>query len=108
MAILASGAGSNAEAILSHFASERAAEVAEVVWVCTNRQKAGVRGTAEEAVQLANNGVMLAAAGTSFGARQFEYYRQAQFRSHDYSCCVWPYRYQRNRSVSDQACARPP
>lgn len=47
VAILASGAGSNAEAILSHFASERAAEVAEVVWVCTNRQKAGVRGTAE-------------------------------------------------------------
>lgn len=43
IAILASGAGSNAEAILAHFAEEAAAEVAEVVWVCTNRQGAGVR-----------------------------------------------------------------
>ena len=43
IAILASGAGSNAEAILAHFAEEAAAEVAEVVWVCTNRPGAGVR-----------------------------------------------------------------
>ena len=43
IAILASGAGSNAEAILAHFAEEAAAEVAEVVWMCTNRQGAGVR-----------------------------------------------------------------
>lgn len=43
IAILASGAGSNAEAILAHFAEEAAAEFAEVVWMCTNRQGAGVR-----------------------------------------------------------------
>ena len=43
IAILASGAGSNAEAILAHFEGQAAAEVAEVVWVCTNREKAGVR-----------------------------------------------------------------
>ena len=40
IAILASGAGSNAEAILAHFEGQAAAEVAEVVWVCTNREKA--------------------------------------------------------------------
>ena len=43
IAILASGAGSNAEAILAHFAGQAAAEVAEVVWVCTNRKGAAVR-----------------------------------------------------------------
>ena len=43
IAILASGAGSNAEVILGHFAGKAAAEVAEVVWVCTNREGAGVR-----------------------------------------------------------------
>lgn len=43
IAILASGAGSNAEAILAHFEGQTAAEVAEVVWVCTNREGAGVR-----------------------------------------------------------------
>ena len=43
IAILASGAGSNAEAILAHFEGQAAAEVAEVVWVCTNREGAGVR-----------------------------------------------------------------
>lgn len=43
IAILASGAGSNAEAILAHFAEDAATEVAEVVWVCTNRKEAGVR-----------------------------------------------------------------
>ena len=43
IAILASGAGSNAEAMLKHFAEGSGAEVAEVVWVCTNRKEAGVR-----------------------------------------------------------------
>ena len=43
IAILASGSGSNAQALMVHFASESGAEVAEVVWVCTNRREAGVR-----------------------------------------------------------------
>jgi len=47
IAILASGAGSNAEAMLKHFAKGSGAEVAEVVWVCTNRQEAGVRAVAK-------------------------------------------------------------
>lgn len=47
IAILASGAGSNAEAILNHFARVGGAEVAEVVWVCTNRRDAGVRAVAK-------------------------------------------------------------
>jgi len=47
IAILASGAGSNAEAMLKHFANGSGAEVAEVVWVCTNRKEAGVRAVAK-------------------------------------------------------------
>ena len=47
IAILASGAGSNAEAMLKHFAESSGAEVAEVVWVCTNRKEAGVRAVAK-------------------------------------------------------------
>ena len=47
IAILASGAGSNAEAMLKHFANGSGAEVAEVVWVCTNRNEAGVRAVAK-------------------------------------------------------------
>ena len=47
IAILASGAGSNAEAMLKHFAEGSGAEVAEVVWVCTNRKEAGVRAVAK-------------------------------------------------------------
>lgn len=47
MAILASGAGSNAKSILAHFAQDGAAEVADIVWVCTNREDAGVRHAAE-------------------------------------------------------------
>ena len=43
IAILASGSGSNAEALMEHFASGTGAQVGEVVWVCTNRKKAGVR-----------------------------------------------------------------
>lgn len=43
IAVLASGSGSNAEAILSHFAEGSGAEVGEVVWVMTNRKDAGVR-----------------------------------------------------------------
>ena len=46
IALLASGSGSNAEAILAHFASGTGAEVGEVVWVCTNRQGAEVRSRA--------------------------------------------------------------
>ena len=46
IALLASGSGSNAEAILAHFASGTGAEVGEVVWVCTNRQEAEVRSRA--------------------------------------------------------------
>jgi len=40
---LASGSGSNAEAILAHFSEGAGAEVGEVVWVATNRREAGVR-----------------------------------------------------------------
>ena len=47
IAILASGGGSNAEAMLKHFAEGSGAEVAEVVWVCTNRKEAGVRAVAQ-------------------------------------------------------------
>lgn len=47
IAILASGGGSNAEAMLKHFAECSGAEVAEVVWVCTNRTEAGVRAVAQ-------------------------------------------------------------
>ena len=47
IAILASGAGSNAEAMLKHFANGSGAEVAEVVWVCTNRAEAKVRAVAK-------------------------------------------------------------
>ena len=47
IAILASGAGSNTEAMLKHFAEGSGAEVAEVVWVCTNRKEAGVRAVAQ-------------------------------------------------------------
>lgn len=43
IAVLASGSGSNAEAILSHFSKGTGAEVGEVVWVATNRKEAGVR-----------------------------------------------------------------
>lgn len=43
IAVLASGSGSNAEAILSHFSKGTGAEVGEVVWVVTNRKEAGVR-----------------------------------------------------------------
>ena len=46
IAILASGVGSNAEAMLKHFAEGSGAEVAEVVWVCTNRAEAKVRAVA--------------------------------------------------------------
>ena len=46
IALLASGSGSNAEAILAHFASGTGAEVGEVVWVCTNRLGAEVRSRA--------------------------------------------------------------
>ena len=48
IAVLASGAGSNAEALLSHFSEGSGAEVADVVWVCTNRRGAGVRARAEK------------------------------------------------------------
>lgn len=47
IAILASGVGSNAEAMLKHFAEGSGAEVAEVVWVCTNRAEAKVRAVAK-------------------------------------------------------------
>lgn len=47
IAILASGVGSNAEAMLKHFAEGSGAEVAEVVWVCTNRAEAKVRTVAK-------------------------------------------------------------
>lgn len=43
IAVLASGSGSNAEAILAHFSEGTGAEVGEVVWVATNRKAAGVR-----------------------------------------------------------------
>lgn len=43
IAVLASGSGSNAEAILAHFSEGTGAEVGEVVWVATNRREAGVR-----------------------------------------------------------------
>ena len=43
IAILASGSGSNAQALMAHFSSGSGADVAEVVWVCTNRREAGVR-----------------------------------------------------------------
>ena len=43
IAVLASGSGSNAEAILSHFSEGAGAEVGEVIWVATNRKAAGVR-----------------------------------------------------------------
>ena len=43
IAVLASGSGSNAEAILAHFSEGAGAEVGEVVWVATNRREAGVR-----------------------------------------------------------------
>ena len=43
IAVLASGSGSNAEAILAHFTNGTGAEVGEVVWVATNRKQAGVR-----------------------------------------------------------------
>ena len=35
IAILASGSGSNAEALMTHFATGPGSEVAEVAWVCT-------------------------------------------------------------------------
>lgn len=47
IAILASGVGSNAEAMLKHFAEGSGAEVAEVVWVCTNRAESKVRAVAK-------------------------------------------------------------
>lgn len=47
LAILASGSGSNAEALMAHFGQGLGAEVAEVVWVCTNRKAAGVRARAQ-------------------------------------------------------------
>ena len=47
IAILASGVGSNAEAMLKHFTEGSGAEVAEVVWVCTNRAEAKVRAVAK-------------------------------------------------------------
>lgn len=47
LAILASGSGSNAEALMAHFAQGLGTEVAEVVWVCTNRKAAGVRARAQ-------------------------------------------------------------
>ncbi|MGB1384243.1 MAG: phosphoribosylglycinamide formyltransferase [Flavobacteriales bacterium] len=43
IAVLASGSGSNAEVLMEHFASGSGSGVGEVVWVCTNRQDAGVR-----------------------------------------------------------------
>jgi phosphoribosylglycinamide formyltransferase 1 len=43
IAVLASGSGSNAEALMTHFSSGSGSEVGEVVWVCTNRRTAGVR-----------------------------------------------------------------
>lgn len=43
IAILASGSGSNAEAIVEHFTHGTGCEVGEVVWVATNRKEAGVR-----------------------------------------------------------------
>lgn len=46
IAVLASGGGSNSRAILKHFSEGSGSEVAEVVWVCTNRPKAGVREVA--------------------------------------------------------------
>lgn len=47
IAILASGSGSNAEALMTHFAESPGSAVAEVAWVCTNRQSAGVRARAQ-------------------------------------------------------------
>lgn len=46
IALLASGSGSNAEAIMAHFSKGTGAEVGEVVWVGTNRREAGVRARA--------------------------------------------------------------
>ena len=43
LAILASGSGSNAQAIVEHFTHGSGCEVGEVVWVATNRKEAGVR-----------------------------------------------------------------
>lgn len=47
IAILASGSGSNAEALMNHFSEGPGAEVGEVAWVCTNRRLAGVRTRAQ-------------------------------------------------------------
>jgi phosphoribosylglycinamide formyltransferase-1 len=47
IAILASGSGSNTEALMSHFSTGPGSEVAEVAWVCTNRKVAGVRERAQ-------------------------------------------------------------
>ena len=47
IAILASGGGSNAECLMTHFAQGPGSEVGEVVWVVTNRKDAGVRDHAE-------------------------------------------------------------
>lgn len=47
IAILASGGGSNAECLMTHFAQGPGSEVGEVVWVVTNRKDAGVRDHAQ-------------------------------------------------------------
>ena len=47
IAILASGVGSNAECLMTHFAQGPGSEVGEVVWVVTNRKDAGVRSHAQ-------------------------------------------------------------
>ncbi len=46
IAILASGSGSNAEALMDHF-GRQASDVGRVVWVCSNRREAGVLERAE-------------------------------------------------------------
>ena len=47
IAVLASGSGSNAEALMAHFSQGEAARVGRIAWVCTNRREAGVRERAE-------------------------------------------------------------
>ncbi|MDA0904486.1 MAG: phosphoribosylglycinamide formyltransferase [Bacteroidetes bacterium] len=48
IAVLASGSGSNAAALMAHFSQEEAAKVGRIAWVCTNRKEAGVRTRADE------------------------------------------------------------
>lgn len=83
IAILASGAGSNAEAILNHFARGSGSEVAEVVWVCTNRRDAGVRAVAKrfavEDSHLSKTDIQTGALLEGLRARQVDWVALAGF-----------------------------